>query len=78
MSISKESVVEALKQVLYFPKGDNVIALNMISEIKVSGKKVSFSINFDAKDEKSENVVKDSCIKTIKKELKVSQKETLN
>ncbi|HSG67056.1 MAG TPA: P-loop NTPase, partial [Bacteroidales bacterium] len=65
MSILKEDILEALKGVLYFPKHDNVVALDMIRDIKVDGKKVSFAIYFPKRDEQNENIVRQSCISAI-------------
>ena len=31
----KENVIEILKDVIYFPKGDNIIALNMVENMHV-------------------------------------------
>ncbi|MEN8224847.1 MAG: P-loop NTPase [Bacteroidota bacterium] len=65
MSYTKENILEALKGVLYFPKHDNVADLNMIRDIKVEGKKVSFAIFFPERDEQNENIVRQSCISAV-------------
>ncbi|MBE9492384.1 MAG: Mrp/NBP35 family ATP-binding protein [Bacteroidetes bacterium] len=69
MTITKEKVLELLEKVLYFPKGDNVVALNMIRNIKVEGDEVSFVLYFPKRDEHNENILKDSCINAIKQNL---------
>ena len=69
MTITKEKVLELLEKVLYFPKGDNVVALNMIRNIKVEGNEVSFVLYFPKRDEHNENILKDSCINAIKQNL---------
>ncbi|MFO8129150.1 MAG: Mrp/NBP35 family ATP-binding protein [Bacteroidales bacterium] len=66
MAIGKKNVLSALESVLYFPKGDNVINLNMIQDISIEDKKIRFVIFFPSKDEKNEQVVRDSCIKAVK------------
>jgi ATP-binding protein involved in chromosome partitioning len=49
----KELVITALKDVLYFPKGSDIISLNMVRNISVDGHKVNFTIVFPKQDDKS-------------------------
>jgi ATP-binding protein involved in chromosome partitioning len=65
MSFTKEDILEALSVVLYFPKHDNVVKLDMVRDIKVEGKKVSFAIFFPERDEQNENIVRQSCISAV-------------
>jgi ATP-binding protein involved in chromosome partitioning len=65
MAIKKEDVLEALKGVLYFPKHDNVVALDMVRDIKVENNKVSFAIFFAERDEQNENTVRQACISAV-------------
>lgn len=65
MSYKKEDILEALKSVLYFPKHDNIVNLDMVRDIKVEGKKVSFAIFFAERDEQNENIVRQSAISAI-------------
>jgi ATP-binding protein involved in chromosome partitioning len=65
MSFSKEDILEALKGVLYFPKHDNIVNLDMVRDIKVDGKKVSFSIFFHERDEQNENIVRQAAISAV-------------
>jgi len=65
MAIKKEEVLEALKSVLYFPKHDNIVNLDMVRDIKVDGMKVSFAIFFPERDEQNENIVRQSAISAI-------------
>ncbi len=65
MSFKKENILEALKTVLYFPKHDNIVNLDMVRDIKVEGKKVSFAIFFPERDEQNENIVRQSAISAI-------------
>ena len=62
-----DKILEALKGVLYFPEGDNIVALNMVQDLKVEGNKVSFSIIFSKPDEKNMPVLRQTCEKTIQK-----------
>jgi len=57
--------LEALRGVLYFPKHDNVVALNMIRDIRMSDKKISFALFFAEKDDQNENTVRQACISAI-------------
>lgn len=65
MTFKKEDILEALKSVLYFPKHDNIVKLDMVRDIKVDGKKVSFAIFFPERDEQNENIVRQSAISAI-------------
>jgi ATP-binding protein involved in chromosome partitioning len=65
MAIKKEDVLKALEGVLYFPKHDNVVSLNMVRDIRVEGKKVSFALFFPERDERNENTVRQSCISAV-------------
>lgn len=65
MSFTKEEVLEALKSVLYFPKHDNIVNLDMVRDIKVQGNKVSFAVFFPERDEQNENIVHQSAISAV-------------
>lgn len=65
MTFKKEDILEALKGVLYFPKHDNVVALDMARDIKVTGNKVSMVLFFPERDERNENTVRQACISAI-------------
>ncbi|NQT76650.1 MAG: Mrp/NBP35 family ATP-binding protein [Bacteroidetes bacterium] len=65
MSYTQENILEALRGVLYFPKHDNVVALNMIRDIRMSDKKISFALFFAEKDDQNENTVRQACISAI-------------
>jgi ATP-binding protein involved in chromosome partitioning len=54
MNDKENLVLEALKDVLYFPKGDNVVALNMVRNITVDGDQVSLSLVLPKTDAKSQ------------------------
>lgn len=53
MEDKKELILNALKDVLYFPKGSDVISLNMVKNLAVEGHQVSFTIVFPKQDDKS-------------------------
>lgn len=51
---NKELITNALKDVLYFPKGSDIISLNMVRNVEVEGHNVSFTIVFPKQDDKSQ------------------------
>ena len=53
MSDKNELILHALKDVLYFPKGSDIVTLNMVRNISVSGHNVNFTIVFPKQDDKS-------------------------
>jgi ATP-binding protein involved in chromosome partitioning len=53
MEDNKELILNALKGVLYFPKRNNIVTLNMVKDIKVEGHRISFTIILPKHDEKS-------------------------
>ncbi|NCC74461.1 MAG: MRP family ATP-binding protein [Sphingobacteriia bacterium] len=65
--ITKEKVLDALKEVIYFPKANNIVALDMVSEITVEGNRVSFSLLFDDPKAKNAEIVEKGCTEALKK-----------
>jgi ATP-binding protein involved in chromosome partitioning len=53
MEENKELILNALKEVLYFPKRSDIISLNMVKDVKVDGHKISFTIVLPKTDERS-------------------------
>jgi ATP-binding protein involved in chromosome partitioning len=53
MEDKKELILNALKDVLYFPKGSDIISLNMVKNLTFDGHHVNFTIVFPKQDEKS-------------------------
>jgi len=65
--MTQESILDALKTVFYFPKRENVVALNMIQDLKIEDDTISFMLVFPEKDEKNEIIVRDACVQSIRK-----------
>lgn len=65
MNISKDQIVKALEEVIYFPKHDNIINLKMVQDIKIEGNKIRVSIVFPSPDEPAVNIVSESAKKAI-------------
>jgi ATP-binding protein involved in chromosome partitioning len=57
MSDNNELILNALRDVLYFPKGKDIVSLNMVRDIKVDGHQVNFTIVFPKQDEKSKHAL---------------------
>lgn len=58
MEDKKEIILNALKDVLYFPKGSDIISLNMVKNLTVNGHQVGFTIVFPKQDDKSKPALK--------------------
>lgn len=71
-------IVEALKQVIYFAKGEDLIALNMVRDIVVEGKKISFSVVLPKEDKKSQPVLQKLCEKAIHDSIDESAEVTVS
>ncbi|HFB61624.1 MAG TPA: MRP family ATP-binding protein [Bacteroidetes bacterium] len=69
MAITKQQVVDALKQVIYFAKKDNIVDLNMIQDISVKGKEIKVTVVFEKLDDPAVGIIYNSVVKTLKNEL---------
>ena len=55
---SKEKVLEALKEVVFFPKGDNIINLGMVKDLETEENLIRFRLILDdPDDEKNQYIV---------------------
>ena len=56
--LNKENVLEVLKDVIYFPKGDNIVALNMVDNLMVMDDAIRFDLVMEhANDPKNDILV---------------------
>ena len=56
--LNKENVIEVLKDVIYFPKGDNIVALNMVDNLMVKDNAIRFDLVMEhANDPKNDILV---------------------
>ncbi len=69
MAIKKQQVVDALKQVIFFAKKDNIVDLHMIQDISIKGKEIKVTIVFEKLDDPAVGIIYNSVVKTLKKEL---------
>ena len=44
MTLTKSSVIEVLKGVIYFTKGDNIVDLGMLDELEVAENSIRFRL----------------------------------
>lgn len=67
MSINKEQVKSALSQVLHPGEQRDLISLNMVQDVIVQDKYVSFTLEFPEKDEALEKQLREKCEEAIQK-----------
>ncbi len=68
MSLSKEQAFEALKNVIYFPKRENIVALGMIKNFQSKENQIEFDLSFPNLNDPGIKTVVESCSLAIKKE----------
>lgn len=66
MSLTKSSVIEQLKGVIYFAKGDNIVDLGMLDELEVSEKEIKFRLVFPKLGEPAVNIVMNLATKALR------------
>ncbi len=68
MSINKAKVIEVLKGVIFFAKGDNIVNLGMVDELEVSENRIQFRLIFPRLDDPAVNIVMNASMKALKDE----------
>jgi ATP-binding protein involved in chromosome partitioning len=66
MTLTKSSVIEVLKGVIYFTKGDNIVDLGMLDELEVAENSIRFRLIFPKLGEASVNIVIGAATKALK------------
>ena len=67
MSYYPALILDALKHVKHPGKGKNIVELNMVEDdIKIDGKRISFSLLFDRANDPSISSIKKACVQAIK------------
>lgn len=66
MAIEKSRVIEVLKGVIYFAKGDNIVDLGMLDELQLDGNKIAFRLVFPKLGEPSVQIVSNAAQKALK------------
>ena len=63
--LNKENVIEVLKDVIYFPKGDNIIALNMVENLMVNENGVRFDLVVEKADDPKNEILVNAAKRTL-------------
>lgn len=66
MSLNKTKVIETLKGVIYFAKGDNIVDLGMLDELEVAENAIRFRLIFPRIDEPAVNIVSNAATKALR------------
>ncbi len=69
MQIKRQQVIDALKQVIFFAKKNNIVDLNMIDDIEIKDKHIKVTIIFPKLDDPAVGIVYNSVVQTLKREL---------
>jgi len=63
--LNKENVTEVLKDVIYFPKGDNIIALNMVENLMVNENGIRFDLVVEHADDPKNEIMVNAAKRTL-------------
>ena len=63
--LNKENVLEVLRDVIYFPKGDNIVALKMVDNLMVMGENIRFDLIMERKDDPKNDIVVNAAKRTL-------------
>ena len=69
MKISESQVLEALRKVKYPGKGQDIVSMNLVSDIQIEGNKLAFSLTFERSNDPVISSVRKACVKSIQKYL---------
>lgn len=64
--LNKENVIEVLKDVIYFPKGDNIINLNMVDNLMVNESGVRFDLIVEQQDDPKNEILVNAANRTLR------------
>mgnify|MGYP005838785825 CR=1 FL=1 len=76
--MQKESIFEQLKQIIYFPKRDNIVDLKMVETLNVSDTEVSFNLVFEDLNDPGIKAMIENCTSIIQKEFGSNIKVEIN
>ncbi len=65
--IMPKDVTDALRSVIYPGSKEDIVSMDMVQEIRIAGKKVSFSLVFQRSDDPNVETVKKACVAAIEK-----------
>ncbi len=63
--LNKENVAEVLKDVIYFPKGDNIMALNMVENLMVNENGIRFDLIVEHQDDPKNDILVNAAKRTL-------------
>ncbi len=63
--LNKENVIEVLKDVIYFPKGDNIVALNMVDNLMVKEKAIRFDLVMEQVEDPKNDILVNGAKRTL-------------
>lgn len=69
MALQPKDILDALRQVNMPGSEQNIVSLDMVQEIRIEGKKVSFTLVFQKSNDPNIPVVKSLCVQAIWKQL---------
>jgi len=67
MSYREENIITALKYVIHPEKGKDIVSLKMVEDLKVKGKKISFTLHFDNPNDPFVSAIRKACVSAIQK-----------
>ena len=67
--ITNHDVTDALKEVIFFAKQNNIVDLNMVDNIEIKDNDIKVSIVFPKVDDPAVGIVSNSITKTLKEKL---------
>lgn len=67
--IVPKNVTDALRTVTFPGSDENIVELDMVQEIRLAGKKISFSLVFQRSDDPNIETVRKACVAAIEKQL---------
>jgi len=65
MSYREKNIITALKRVLHPEKGKDIVSLNMVENLEVKGKKISFTLHFDKPNDPFVSAIRKACVSAI-------------
>ena len=63
--LNKENVQEVLKDVIYFPKGDNIVALNMVENLMVKDNAIRFDLVMERANDPKNDILVNGAKRTL-------------
>jgi len=69
MTITPKNITDILRKVTFPGSDENIVELDMVQEIRIAGKKISFTIVFQRDNDPAINPLAEECAKAIEKEL---------